>query len=58
MDGAIFHVGGTHEKIERWTFIGNPDSDFGSNDFKKETLSSIGLLSYPSLFTVQETFCA
>ena len=58
MDGAIFHVGGKYEKIERWTFIGSPDSDFGSNDFQKDTLSSIGLLSYPNLFTVRETFCA
>lgn len=59
MDNAIFYVGGSYEKTERWNFIGvpNPDS-VASSDFERVTLfPDLGPINYPSLFIVKEDYC-
>ena len=59
MDNAIFHVGGSYEKTERWNFIGDPNSDsVASSDFERVTLSpDLGPINYPSLFIVKVDYC-
>ena len=59
MDNAIFHVGGSYGKTERWNFIGDPNSDsVASSDFERVTLSQdLDRINYPSLFIVKEDYC-